>query len=319
MAPVESESCPGCGIPRTAGPECPRCGIIYSRADVRRARLAFDVSVKAALEPPSFAPPVVPAAPVPEAAWEGSVDSARQELIVRAVAIPGALLLAWLITATGLGRWFARTFVGMWLHELGHALAAWLCALPAFPGPWATRVFEERSFVVGAMIGGLLAAGLYAGWKARHRPLIVGCGALLLLFVVGTFALSQRGTQIWFTFGGDAGAMLLGALGMTTINAGQHSRLTTGGLRWGFLILGALGLLDASRVWFAARADFAEIPFGAIEGVGASDATKLVDWYGWSETALVSRYVTLAMICFAAVAIAWAWGVRQALQALRER
>ncbi|MFP2897675.1 hypothetical protein ACLEQD_14535, partial [Corallococcus sp. 4LFB] len=36
MSPL-SATCPRCGAPRVDGPECPACGVIYLRAEVRAA------------------------------------------------------------------------------------------------------------------------------------------------------------------------------------------------------------------------------------------------------------------------------------------
>jgi hypothetical protein len=66
--------------------------------------------------------------------------------------------------------------------------------------------------------------------------------------------------------------------------------------------------------WWAARSDFGAVPFGEMEGVGLSDATKLVDDYGWSTDALIHRYVTLGICCLVALALVYAWGVWRARQ-----
>jgi hypothetical protein len=77
------------------------------------------------------------------------------------LAVPGALVVAALVDHTELGAFLLRTFFGMWLHELGHAVAAWLCGFPAFPGPWFTPMAEERS--------ALFALAIMAGLAALHE------------------------------------------------------------------------------------------------------------------------------------------------------
>jgi hypothetical protein len=62
----------------------------------------------------------------------------------------------------------------------------------------------------------------------------------------------------------------------------------------------------------AARGDFGAVPFGEMEGVGLSDATRLVDDFGWTADQLINRYVGLGVCCLIALTLVYAWGVRQA-------
>jgi hypothetical protein len=90
--------------------------------------------------------------------------------------------------------------------------------------------------------------------------------------------------------------MVLGTALMATFFCGRDTQVNKGGLRWGFLVIGSAGFVDAFGTWWAARTNVDAIPFGANEGVGLSDPSKLMDVYGWS------------LIVLAAV---WGVGVRQ--------
>ena len=57
--------------------------------------------------------------------WE--VAEAELESRLRRFGIPVALVVAVLLVKTGIGHFFLRTFLSMWVHELGHAVTAWLC------------------------------------------------------------------------------------------------------------------------------------------------------------------------------------------------
>jgi hypothetical protein len=106
-------------------------------------------------------------------------------------------------------------------------------------------------------------------------------------------------------FGGDAGALVLGTAMMTSFFAARGSYLQVSWLRWGFLVLGAFGFADVFNVWWRARHDPETIPFGEIEGVGHSDPSRLVDDHGWSVPALISRYVTLGVVCLVVMAVVY--------------
>ena len=63
-------------------------------------------------------------------ARDNELAEARMELRLARFAVPAALVVAWAVDHTDLGAFFVRTFFGMWLHGLGHAVAAWLTSNP---------------------------------------------------------------------------------------------------------------------------------------------------------------------------------------------
>src|SRR5262249_48696893 len=148
-------------------PECPRCGVIYAKAH----RPAVAEAAPAELLPAAVESPE----------WSEGQDDLRLEARLRAVALPAALGIAWLLVKTGTGRFFARVFFGMWVHEIGHALAAWLCGFPAFPGPWITPMAAQRSPLFAVVISAALGWGIYRHAQAQRRWLAVCAGALLAL------------------------------------------------------------------------------------------------------------------------------------------
>src|SRR5678815_3526846 len=92
---------------------------------------------------------------------------------------------------------------------------------------------------------------------------------------------------------------------MCTVFSGESSRFRQGAVRWGLLVIGAAALSDVASTWWAARRDPGEIPLGQIEFGGLSDASVLVETYGWTEQALVARYLAVAGLCLAALAVVW--------------
>jgi hypothetical protein len=147
-------SCPRCGAERVAAVECPRCGVIYAKARPSAARTTAAPPVPNAPERPDAAPPD-PAVRTP-AVWSGALDEARTELLARTFVPPIALAVAWILVSSPAGHALVRTFVSMWVHDLGHAVSAWFCGFGAFPGPWRTPFSSERMpLVTVAMIAAL--------------------------------------------------------------------------------------------------------------------------------------------------------------------
>jgi hypothetical protein len=217
-----------------------------------------------------------------------------------------ALLVTWVLHSTGMGHRMLVLFFSMWIHELGHAVTAWLCGFLAFPGPWVTPVAMGRS----PLFSLLLAAGfgflVWRGWKRRQRVLLGAGISLLALQAVGTLMIGRAKAQSFVTFGGDGGCLVLGALLMLTLYVPKEHSLRQGWTRWGLLVIGAAAFTDAFRTWWSARTNIDAIPFGHIVGVGPSDPSTLTEAYGWSMDTMISRYVGLGVLCLVALGVVYA-------------
>jgi hypothetical protein len=214
--------------------------------------------------------------------------------------VPAAIVLALVFHAWPTGHFLQRTFLSMIVHELGHAVTAWWCGYGAVPGLWKTLIPEARGvvapIVVLAASGGLVYVGV-----VTERRIVIAIGAILAAaMAIGTFALSGQTAHVLITFGGDAGAMILGTMLMMTFFVPPDHRLAVSHLRWGFLVIGAAAYIDSFATWVSGP-----IPFGEIEGVGASDPSRLVDDFGWTQSQLVHRYQWVGAVCAIALAIAW--------------
>ena len=243
----------------------------------------------------------------------------RREWKLRAIAVPAALALAVVFHAFAFGHFLQRTWLTMMVHEVGHATTALLCGYGAVPTLWVTRIAEHRSLVATALVAALIVA-VALRWWARDRRLLAGCAAAVLAVQLWwTFGLDATEARTLITFGGDAGAMVIGAALIATFYAAPDSQLYRGALRWGFLVIGAAAYVDTFATWWTARSDPRVIPFGEIEGIGLSDPSKLKDWYGWSIDEIVDDYVTLGVVCGLAIVALWAWQVHVARRAAATR
>jgi hypothetical protein len=256
-------------------------------------------------ERPAHLPPETPA-------WQGDAEEAVLEGRLRAFAVPAALLIAFALVRSGLGHFFLRTFVSMWVHEIGHAVTAWLCGFMAFPGPWFTPVAETRSPLLALLVSFALGYAAFRSLSAGKHGLAGALGCVLLLQLFCTLLLKLPAAQALIYFGGDAGCLVLGTLCMTTLYARPGTVFHRGALRYGFLVIGACAFADAFEQWWAARTDFDRIPFGANEGMGLSDPSKLTEVYGWTPSQLVGRYVALGCVCLVVLAAVYWVGLRRA-------
>ena len=301
---MSASQCPACGAPRGAGAECPSCGAIYAKAAARVSR------------PAAPAGAVVHgrgAAVLDEIRLNRKLEEARLELQERTWAVPIAFAVCWLLVKTEMGHFVLRTWLSMWVHELGHAVTAWFCGFFAFPGPWATQLGESRSLLMTLLLGGALG---YLGWWGHsqgNRWLIAVAASLLPLQLLLTFGLSHKSAQALISFGGDAGCLVLGSVLVSTVYLDPEHHLRRQWLHWGFLVIGAAAVTDVFEEWWSARRDVSRIPFGEFERSGAlSDPSALVQQHGWTISQLVGRYVGLGVLCLLALAALWVWHLREA-------
>jgi len=282
--------------------ECLKCGIVFSRYQAALEQAAKrDEGMKAissGAEAQGLQGLTVGAnAPSLTAIHEempiGRNDAMR-ELICRAAAVPAALLLAWLVTGTGLR--LIAAMLAMVLHESGHAMTAWLTGRWAVPLLWVTPHGEERSWGIVLIVTAGIVIGGFLAWRAERWGWVCAAGGALLLQLT---VLSLPAGQL-IVFFGDGGALVFATILMAAFYAPRESAVARSwGLRWGLLAIGALSFMHVFRTWTGPIED---IPFGEIEGVNLSDPSLLTEMYGWPVPQLIERYVTFGTACLVVLA-----------------
>src|SRR5258706_11333 len=163
--------------------------------------------------------------------------------------------------------------------ETAHSMPAWFCGFAALPTVWKTLIPDERGVLVPlALVAGEVAL-IVVGWRTQRMWLGFLGLALGIAQFVGTLAISNDRAHEAITFGGDGGAMVLGTLLMASFYV---PRFAAGGLRWGFLVIGAAAFVDTFATWWSARTNPDVIPLGEIEGVGSSDPARLLEDFSWN-------------------------------------
>jgi hypothetical protein len=250
--------------------------------------------------------PLPPAPP----GWQNPADDQSIERLFRRLALPVALGAAFLLVHSPL-RMLGRTLLSMWVHEIGHAVTAWLCGFFAFPGAWKTVISDDRVVVVSLTLAAALAYPLVLAWRARRPWWAAGLAALLLAQAVMTLGIRPGAARQLILFGGDAGSLVLGTALMLTFYVARGTHLHVSWLRWGFLVIGAVAFADAFAEWWEYGHSLEGVVFGENVGSsGPSDPTRLAMEYGWSEHRLIARHMAVGWTCFLVLAAAYVAGWR---------
>jgi hypothetical protein len=308
---MDATTCPWCEAPRKDGPECPRCGANYAKAEAikKHGRAAAAVAAAPAED---LAEAKIFIAEEAELDDSEVIDDAQAEFWFSAGAIPAMLLIGIGFQSMEWGRFIQRLVFTMPVHELGHAVTAWLCGFGAIPTVWVTITMDERGFVAPVAVLAAVAWTLYRGWQLESRSLLAAGGVLLLLQTILTLGIKEHTARSLIVFGGDGVGLVLSLLLMASFFFGKATQLYKGSLRWGFVAIGAGAFVDINATWWLARRDPSEIPFTTRSNGMESDALRLVNEFGWTEAALVNRHIMACLACMAVLALVYAWGVRKA-------
>jgi len=272
--------------------ECLKCGVVFAKY------AAFQEAVAAVRE-------VKPARTPEDIALAGR--KAHHEFLCRIFALPGALLLGWLVHK---GMPSMAAFLAMWLHESGHAIAAWCCGYTAFPTAWITIISDERARWISVVLGAAAVGGGYVAYR-MERWVWIAIGAAVLVLVIAGNLQTEFHSHLLFTFWGDGGAFVLSPALMMTFYARPNSPITRNQVRWGLLLLGAIAFWSVYSRWAGGFENIAQFLEDTDER-GPSDIMQLTTMYGWSIYTLVHRYLLLAHACMVALVVAYAAGIVQA-------
>jgi hypothetical protein len=216
--------------------------------------------------------------------------------------VPPLLLgLVWLLHQSPL-VFFMQGF-HVWMHEFGHATAAWLCGRRATPLPfgWTPVEPEYSSFVY---FGLLLLFGILflAGWNERKPwPMVVAVALAGLQFFM-TWRLTEHEQEFWWSaFGGVGGEFYLSALLMAAFYVQLPEKFQWGLCRYVFFVIGASAFLNIVIYWNQIYHRVEDIPFGSLingEDDSNGDMNKLMNDFGWSENDIRRNYQYLGYACW---------------------
>jgi len=199
----------------------------------------------------------------------------------------------------------------VWMHEFGHATAAWMTGRRATPLPfgWTPVEPDYSPFVY---FGLLLLLGILfvAGWKERKPWPMVVAVALAATQYCMTWRMSEYRQEFWWSaFGGVGGEFYLSALLMASFYVQLPEKFCWGICRYVFFLIGASAFLHIVLYWNQIYHGWEDIPFGSMingEDDSNGDMNKLMDDYGWKKIDIRNNYQHLGYACWAALGVVYA-------------
>lgn len=298
--------CPKCSYQLvTDAPTCPKCRIVFESyfAHLDRVRaLAKEKEKEANPEP-----------------------QPKAGLKIILLSLPVCFLIAILANSVGITHLLGWYFITIPIHEMGHALSAWLGGRPALPLgaiiPMAgvTMIAQERSLAFRVFEVLILS---YLGSKAIYKKNQVWV-FLISLYVFG-FALmnllvseSQLGMII--TMGGVAGEFVLSTFMVISFYYDLGKSIRWDFFRFFILLAGSFGFTSTAMLWDKIARGSANLPLGSfLNGPGdeSGDIDKLIMTYGWMPRGVVGFFQSLSLICLVVIFLHY---VFFALKSLRAR
>lgn len=305
---IHPHRCPKCGQLSSSPIECNNCGIVinsFNNLAVQGVMSEDQVLVETLVVPPEDI--------------ERPFDSVFFNFKFNAWSLPLGFFLSYVFQKFWVVYYLAALFCEIPLHELGHAVSAWMVGYTAIPlgaiVPTAglTLIGSERHAWVHLLYFGFFGYLAYKAWKQKVYFFVVLSSAFILISILAFSVLSQPQVSPFISFGGIAGEFFLAGVLILCFYQPSFQKIRWDFFRYPFFIMGCMSFVNATRMWIRIQNGVQAMPYGsAISSDGAADTNgdmnKLVA-AGWTPQEIASRYLWLAKIMFTLILIQYIYSL----------
>ena len=215
--------------------------------------------------------------------------------------VPAALVIAFAIIAGW--RDYSLISLPLWVstlvpHELGHALAGWMCGRVYIPTPiMAVTFYDHFTWWFALPAAAALIGGIWRSVRLRCYFLMM---LLDVVLVTGAFlcvALTERQQTAVILFAGQAGEALLAVIFVLAFTVRMPRWMRWSRNRYFFLSIGSLSFANSVLIWFGAGRS--TLRMGSVmdwanalssDGKSTGDLDLLITDFGCSPQTLILQY-----------------------------
>lgn len=215
-------------------------------------------------------------------------------------ALPIAFIVSYLFNTVDFLRILSYLLTTIPLHEMGHALVAWMggrWALPLgaiVPTAGMTLVANSRSMVFIFIFFSLLMAGIYYFYKKQYR---FHLSMLLLIFTLScflTFAIDELRLAAYISMAGILGEIILSTFLIVCFYYNLTNRFRWDFWRFPALLFGTTAFTNTALQWYRIKNNLQAMPMGsAISAEGAKDISGDMNQLilaGWMPQQIILIY-----------------------------
>lgn len=277
------KKCPKCGDLSVDPIQCYSCGIIFQKYQ-------YDVAT-------------VPAQAVFEKTDPAVVVSKQTMWILLSLPLV-AFVVAPLLNIIVPRLVFA---VSLWVHEFGHATAAWLCGIAATPFVGWTNYGAGQSWWVSLCFVFLLGVLGYKSYENKCWFLVTSFSLLFFIFLYCRFFLDTIETELFRTYMGIGGEFIISAWLVLAYHHKFPEYMQWDTLKYVSLFFGAVVFYHAFALWLGVSMNERDIPWGSLlGGEGVGDMNTLRNYHGWGRKRMIQSYVRLGYVSLAIIILHYA-------------
>lgn len=222
-------------------------------------------------------------------------------------ALPTAFLISYLFSSVDFLRILSYLLSTIPLHEMGHALVAWMggrWAIPLgaiVPTAGMTLISYSRSVFFIFLFFSLLFAGIYWAFTKQYR---FHLNLLLLIFGLScflTFGIDEMQLAAFISMAGILGEIVLSTFLIVSFYYNLTKRFRWDFWRFPALLFGTTAFTNTALQWYRIKNNLQAMPMGsAISAEGARDMTGDLNQLilaGWSPGQITLIYWSFIKTC----------------------
>jgi hypothetical protein len=236
---------------------------------------------------------------------------------INAWSLPLGIGLAFLVWHLWVFSHLSILFCVIPIHELGHAVTAWMLghfAIPIgaiVPTAGMTIGGRESHWWMYVLLFSALSYLTYNSYNKKVPFLLALSIIIAFLSVYLSIKLNPDQQNTLIAFGGIGGEFLLSTVLILSFYHPLFEKMRWDFFRYPFFIMGCFCFVEACTVWWNIKSRLSKIPYGSgISAEGAADSdgdmNKLVA-AGWTEEYIISKYILLAKICCTIILIQYVY------------